>query len=365
MIAIASCGHYSDDERIYYKQIYTLKHISHTIEYFTYNKLDYKISDENINHYHFNSNQYSQFQYKNKLLNFIKKHNPSVLHIHDLELLPVARKIKLTNKKIKIIYDVHEDLVSMWDAFSSYRGIIKKMINNVLSQFELYHLKYIDCFILANKFADRERYQKLGPVHVVQNFPLKNNVEEQSDIMNPYKLIYHGQIDCNRGLINLVDAFKNLSNQYNQLELKIIGPIRKKDFKEIIQNRLNKKIKLMEPIPHSDIWEILSNSHIGIIPFHDMLMFRKNTPTKLFELMATNCGIVASKLQPIYEFASDSISFSDPENINSLIHAIEFYLTNVEIYKKHISHNRNLIQKQYNWDLESKKLLNIYEGLIS
>ena len=180
-----------------------------------------------------------------------------------------------------------------------------------------------------------------------------------------YKLIYHGQIDGNRGLIDLVDAFNSLSNQYNQLELKIIGPIRKKGVKEIIENRSNKKMKLMEPIPHSDIWGMLSNSHIGIIPFHDMPMFRKNTPTKLFELMATNCGVVASKLEPIYEFASDSISFSEPENINSLIHAIEFYLTNVEIYKKHISHNRELIQKRYNWDLESQKLLNLYEGLIS
>ena len=60
MIVVASCGHYSDDERIYYKQIHTLKQISDKIEYFTYNKLDYKISDRDVNHHHFNSNTYSQ-----------------------------------------------------------------------------------------------------------------------------------------------------------------------------------------------------------------------------------------------------------------------------------------------------------------
>ena len=367
MIIVASCGHYSDDERIYYKQIDALKKISNSIEYFTYNQSKNIISDNNINHHHFNSIEYSQFEYKRKLLKFIKDNNPVVLHIHDLELLPVARKIKLFNKDIKIIYDVHEDLVSMWDAFSSYSGIIKKIINNTLSKFQLYHLRYIDCFILANKFADRKRYEKFAPIHIIQNFPKKNNILDKTDVDVPYKLIYHGQLDYNRGIVDMIDAFNKLSNRYNQLELKIIGTPRKEGFNTIINDKVkkNKKIELIKAIPHADIWDILYNSHIGVIPFYDMPMFQKNTPTKLFEFMATGCGVVSSKLQPIYEFSPDHISFSRPGDVNSLIGAIEFYLNNVDIYKKHMAHNKELIKKQYNWEYISDQFLNIYKDLLS
>ena len=222
MIVVASCGHLSDDERIYYKQINTLKKISNSIEYFTYNQSTNVIDDGGINHYHFNSKKYSQSQYKKKLLEFILNYDPQILHIHDLELLPVARKIKLKNKNIKIIYDIHEDLVSLWDAFSSYSGIIKKIINTALSNFELFHLKHVDCCILANKFADLNRYKDFAPVHIVQNFPIRNNIGGATNIRAPYKLIYHGQLDEGRGIINLIDAFNCLSKQYNQLELKII-----------------------------------------------------------------------------------------------------------------------------------------------
>ena len=244
MIIVASCGHCSDDERIYYKQIDALKKISSSIEYFTYNQSKNIISDNNINHHHFNSIKYSQFEYKRKLLKFIKDNNPVVLHIHDLELLPVARKIKLFNKDIKTIYDVHEDLVSMWDAFSSYSGIIKKIINNTLSKFQLYHLRYIDCFILANKFADQRRYEKFAPIHIIQNFPKKNNILDKTDVDMPYKLIYHGQLDYNRGIVDLIDAFNELSNRYNQLELKIIGTPRKEVFNTIINDLVKKNKKI-------------------------------------------------------------------------------------------------------------------------
>ena len=39
---------------------------------------------------------------KKKLLEFTLNHEPCILHIHDLELLSVARRVKLKNKNKKI-----------------------------------------------------------------------------------------------------------------------------------------------------------------------------------------------------------------------------------------------------------------------
>ena len=43
----------------------------------------------------------------------------------------------------------------------------------------------------------------------------------------------------------------------------------------------------------------------------------------------------------------------------------EFYLNNVDIYKKHMAHNKELIKKQYNWEYISDQFLNIYKDLLS
>ena len=367
MIIVASCGHYSDDERIYYKQINTLKKISASIEYFTYNESMDMLVDDCVNHYHFNSKKYSQSQYKKELFEFALNHKPRILHIHDLELLPVARKIKLKNKNIKIIYDIHEDLVSLWDAFSSYSGIIKNLINTALSNFELFHLKHVDCCIVANKFADLNRYKNFAPVHIVQNFPIKNKVEDKTNIGAPYKLIYHGQLDEGRGIINLIDAFNYLSKQHNQLKLKIIGTVRKDFFNHTMHDRAknNCNIEILKSIPHRNVWNMLYDSHIGVIPFHDLSMFQKNTPTKLFEFMASGCAVVSSRLKPVCAFSNDSISFFHPSSVDSLVEAIEFYLTNIDLYNEHITSNKELVKKQYSWENQSKEIIKIYDGLMS
>ena len=120
----------------------------------------------------------------------------------------------------------------------------------------------------------------------------------------------------------------------------------------------------MPVIPHAEIWSYLYNSHIGVIPFCDLTMLQKNTPTKLFEFMASECAIVASSLLPISSYGKNSISYSIAGNVNSLVDAIELYLMNIDTYKKHININKKRIIDGYNWDCVSDRLINIYRELM-
>ena len=122
MIVVASCGHNCDDERIYYKQINTLLSNEYKIRYYTYCYDSYlqDAYNDGIEHHFFSSSEISQKQYKTLLFNALNANPPKIFHIHDMELLSVAYKLKENHKNIKIIYDVHEDLEAMWDTFSSY-----------------------------------------------------------------------------------------------------------------------------------------------------------------------------------------------------------------------------------------------------
>ena len=128
MIVVASCGHPIDDERIYYQQIKTLLTHGYKIKYYTYcynNDLTADYNDKNIEFCFFNNSKISQKYYKTLLFNALNNDPPEIFHIHDFELLSVAYKLKKKHKHVKIIYDVHEDKISMWDTFSSYSGLIK------------------------------------------------------------------------------------------------------------------------------------------------------------------------------------------------------------------------------------------------
>ena len=366
MIVVASCGHNSDDERILEKEIFSLKK-EYLVNYFTYNGSSTIIKALNINHHHYNASSYSINQYKKNLIDFILQTKPKIIHIHDMELLPIAKKIKQKKKNIKIIYDVHEDLPSMWELFSSYKGIIKRIVNYLLSTYESLYLKYIDLFIIANQFADHDRYRCWGKVELIYNYPLTSHIIKQvRQSESPYKIIYHGQLDESRGILKLIDAFNLISKKNKKIELTIIGQARKKDFYKDLKNKTsqNININLMDPVPHEQIWEILYESHIGVIPFNDHHMYHKNTPTKLFEFMASNCAIVSSDVKPVTNITSKNIYLTRNFDVESLKSGIEFYINNNIEYHEHIKKNRIKINEKLNWNIMEKKLMHIYKKMI-
>ena len=280
-----------------------------------------------------------------------------------MELLSVAYLLKKKHSHVKIIYDVHEDLDAMWDTFSSHKGIVKKLINWNLSKYEKRYLSCVDYFILANRLARQNKYQELAPIHILENFLSTNHIQEIDVISNPYKFIYHGQLSYERGVANLVEAFNQLSDKRDNIMLTIIGGFRTEKFKEhflsIVKD--NNNIEYIKPVPHNKIWDYLNDAHIGVIPFQDCELCQYNTPTKLFEYMAKNCAIVASDLPPIKSFCSDSASWSKAGDTSSLADAMNYYLDNINEYNNHIKINNELVEKYYNWELISDKLVSIYK----
>ena len=59
----------------------------------------------------------------------------------------------------------------------------------------------------------------------------------------------------------------------------------------------------------------------------------------------------------------DCALFADPYDPKDIAQKILFLLENINIMKKMGKDGRKLIVEKYNWEEESKKLLEIYEGL--
>jgi glycosyltransferase involved in cell wall biosynthesis len=118
-------------------------------------------------------------------------------------------------------------------------------------------------------------------------------------------------------------------------------------------------VYVKDQIPYGDIWAILNKHTVGIIPFRENPLTRHNTPTKLFEMMATGCRIAASNLPPIRNFISDTIHWTTPGDIPSIAEGIleAFRSLNQSAW---IEKNRNLIRKKYNWESKINEFLKLY-----
>ena len=82
MVAVISCSHFPDDERIYHREISTLHEKNYVIKYFTLSDLKTNLSQSGINHKNYNlSNLFQIFKTKatkNKRCGVRKNHDREI-----------------------------------------------------------------------------------------------------------------------------------------------------------------------------------------------------------------------------------------------------------------------------------------------
>ena len=144
MVVIISCHHYPDDERIYHKQIKSLLKDGHKILYYTRSNSSLNLSNDLVTH--------ENLSMKLGINDFIDKvfHSiqPTVdidqVQIHEVELLPIIKKIKNIFPKVLTIYDVHENMEALYRTFSKRVRVLKELSIKIRNYKENKYLKYVD-----------------------------------------------------------------------------------------------------------------------------------------------------------------------------------------------------------------------------
>tara|TARA_B100001996_G_scaffold306964_1_gene248246 strand:- start:14 stop:1123 length:1110 start_codon:yes stop_codon:yes gene_type:complete len=369
MIAVISCLHFPDDERIYHRQIKTLLQGGYEVKYYTRSTVTKNLSGKGLAHINF-SDTLSISEYTKLVLKEISNSNQIlILHIHEPELFRFAINVKKVIGA-KIIYDVHEDFPSIINTFSKWNKGIKYFKERYWILKERLFLKEVDEIIVASSAIVNSNYRHQGfnPL-LLENFPSKtfiSNLEIKKKIKN--SIIYHGNLAPERGIIELIKAMEMVIREIPDATLSLYGNFRTKNFKNNvcqIINRLNmnKCITLHAHILHVDIWKKLEEHMIGVIPFNDNALTRIGTPTKIFEFMAAGCQIVCSDLPPMKRYDIKGLKLFQSGNVKSLSNVLINSMKNIS--NKDLIYNQEKIKSDYNWDCISGKLINLYKRLLS
>jgi hypothetical protein len=212
------------------------------------------------------------------------KRNSTLIIYHSIYFNFIPKILKKI-KKVKIVYQIME----------IYGDVLN---NSKIRRRELSNFKIGDSFILANsnisKYIASDKFTIIhGP------YTARNNLEEreQKNIVN---CVYSGTFDITKGVINAIEAFEYLDDNY---QLHIMGFGSESEIlavKKAIEQSKNKNIYFHGLLLGNEYEKFLKKCDIGLSPqYSDALYNNTSFPSKIITYMSYGLQVVSSNIEII------------------------------------------------------------------
>ncbi|MBN4051292.1 glycosyltransferase, partial [bacterium AH-315-M05] len=112
--------------------------------------------------------------------------------------------------------------------------------------------------------------------------------------------------------------------------------------------------------------ETMKRAIVGIVVFLPLPNHVHAQPNKLFEYMSSGLPVIASNF-PLWKEIVEKNNCGicvDPLNPQEIAKAISFLMDNHQTAKKMGENGIKRVKEEYNWDIEGKKLIDVYEKLL-
>ncbi|MEM3484493.1 MAG: glycosyltransferase family 4 protein [Candidatus Methanomethyliaceae archaeon] len=145
---------------------------------------------------------------------------------------------------------------------------------------------------------------------------------------SPVRLIFVGRDPIRKGLPDVLEAFRVLAKENNDLELVVVSRTSGRLRAEILATP---KVRYFENIPRVQLHKLLEEAHILVVP-----TYADTYNLVLVEGMAKGCAIISSNYEPITEVAPDGevgflVSLGD---VGAIVKAIRILLENRELRQR-------------------------------
>ena len=184
--------------------------------------------------------------------------------------------------------------------------------------------------------------------------------ENYSNSNNEIKVIYHGTLEQDRGLFELVEAISNMPN----ISLTIIGDGSiKNSLYETIKEKNISNVCIYGSVPQEEIAHYILNSDVGVCALSDTLPMKTSSPLKVLEyisfnkpVICTNHGGMVDNLIQVFH-GIITIDDNKPADIKN---GLLMYMNNKDKYDRKAMSGRSTILSHYTWDNQAAKLGNLF-----
>ena len=288
------------------------------------------------------------------LLGTARKQHAQIYCANDLDTLLVT--IIAAGLDRIIVYDSHELWPDMMLAPEPVKTIARKIEKMLIGR--------ADLVITVNELIAAElksRYSLKRTPQVVYNCPKSGSYRKRTK--NPTRIkvaLYQGLYAPERGLENLIEAADYLLPDVH-LVLRGYG-VTERELRSVAAGRRN--VHFNRPVKMSELISVATEADVGLIPYLPTNLCNYfASPNKLFEYILAGLPVVASNIPFMRKviLENDIGALFDAREPRSIATAINLSTRDYVLRRQRA--NLASVAAKYNWNIESKKLLQAYASL--
>ncbi len=365
--------HKLDDARVFYKECRSLAKNGFDVTLVGFESTDYQIVKDGVKVISINiptKNRIEVIRKRGKVAyRKALEINADIYHIHEPELLSVARKLKQRGKKV--IFDSHE-----FYGWQLYYGVHKPKIINVPPAFMRLYARFymrrearicrkLDAVIAVCTFQGKNYFESRASRTVyIRNTPVINNEISQQDTNNCDSIAYIGGLTYERGVTHLIKACHKAN-----MKLILAGNFIKKGYKEELMAMPEWEcVDYRGFLNRQGMDEVMRQSCIGISNILNLGQYNSidTFPTKVLDYMMMGLPVIISDTD-FHKKMNEKYHFGlcvDPADVNKMAEAITFLRQNPEKAKEFGENGRKMIMEDWNWNVDEQRLIELYRSII-
>lgn len=237
----------------------------------------------------------------------IEQEKPDLVHTHNLMGLSFLLPRVIRNLRIRHVHTVHDVqlvepsgmILKQFEHSYRYHGLPTRLYTALMRSLLGSPAVVISPSQFLREFYVTRGFFKNSTVEIVRNpltFALAK--EARTEKTGLVKFLYVGQIESHKGVLELVQAFKQLSQ--NQAELHIVGGGAQLEAVENLVHH-DARIKLYGRVDRQELSKIFSQMDLTVVPS----LCYENSPTVIFESFASQVPVLASNIEGIAELIQE------------------------------------------------------------